>query len=85
MTENDIASLNKAFTVYAFGGVMSLFLLIFKGFEVVKLYSNGVSFDALNSELFFGNQALRSSLYGTAHLLLGVGVIWYLYILWKKL
>lgn len=39
--------------------------------------------DAANNALFLGSHVLRESLYGVAHLLLGIGLAWYAALLVK--
>ena len=79
------SSAKKAFAVYVAGSLMALALLIYKGLGIVVSYGTNpaAGLDAANNALFLGSHALRESLYGTAHLLLGIGLAWYVTLLVK--
>jgi len=83
--ELSLKSARRAFTVYAAGSLMALALLIYKGLGVVVAYGSNpaAGLDAADNTLFLGSHALRESLYGTAHLLLGIGLAWYAALLIK--
>lgn len=83
--ELSAVSARRAFAVYAVGSLMTLALLIYKGLGIVVSYGSNpaAGLDAANNALFLGSHALRESLYGTAHLLLGIGLTWYAALLIK--
>lgn len=83
--ELSVASARRAFTAYVIGSLMMLALLIYKGLGIVVTYGTNpaAGLDAANNALFLGSHALRESLYGIAHLLLGIGLTWYAALLIK--
>lgn len=78
-------SARRAFTVYVIGSLMALALLTYKGLGVVVAYGSNpaAGLGVANNALFLGSHALRESLYGVAHLLLGIGLAWYVTLLIK--
>ncbi len=78
-------SARRAFTVYVIGSLMALALLTYKGLGVVVAYGSNpaAGLGVVNNALFLGSHALRESLYGVAHLLLGIGLAWYVTLLIK--
>ncbi len=78
-------SARRAFAVYVIGSLMMLALLVYKGLGIVVTYGSNpaAGLDAANNALFLGSHALRESLYGVAHLLLGIGLVWYVTLLIK--
>ncbi len=73
----DYAGLRKAFIMYAIGSLAAIGLLIYKGLGIIYNYSALGSMELADQALFLGSHALRESLYGTAHLIMGVGLVWY--------
>ncbi len=70
-------SLSKAFVIYVIGSLLMVSLLIYKGLVIIYYYNIYSSLAIADKSLFLGNHVLRESLYGIAHLLLGIGLIWY--------
>ncbi len=69
--------LMKAFTVYVAGSLGMDALLIYKGMAIIYYYTQYGSLEKADAALFAGNHVLREALYGTIHLLLGIGLTWY--------
>ncbi|RLG88853.1 MAG: hypothetical protein DRO18_00560 [Thermoprotei archaeon] len=64
---------------------MMLGLLLYKGLSIVYNYSlnpyGGITH--ADHALFFGSHVLRESLYGLAHVVMGIGLVWYVIALLK--
>jgi len=58
-------------------------LLLYKGLEIVYICSIEMprSLSEADQALFLGSHVLRESLYGLVHLVMGIGLIWYVVIL----
>ena len=72
----DYRGLRKAFITYAAGSVAAVALLIYKGAGIVYYYQLTGSVEVAEQALFLGSHALREALYGTAHLVMGAGLVW---------
>ena len=79
--EINYKGLFKAFTTYIIGSLFMVSLLVYKGLAVIYYYRLYSSLAIADNMLFLGNHALRETLYGGAHLLLGIGIIWYVILL----
>ncbi len=66
--------------IYMIGAAGASALLFYKGLAIIYLYSLHPGYDltTINEMLFMGSKALRESLYGVLHLLLGVGLTIYM-------
>ncbi len=78
-------SLWKAFIIYIIGSLSMTSLLIYKGMGIIYYYTVYSSMIKADEALFLGSHALREALYGTAHLLLGIGIAWYVVSLLRRL
>ncbi len=76
-------SLEKPFIIFVAGSLMMVGLLVYKGLGMVYFYAQnpGAGLSAADEKLFLGSKALRESLYGVAHLAMGVGLVWYVWML----
>ncbi len=77
--ESRACALKKPFTIFVIGSLLMIGLLIYKGLGIVYAYSlnPGAGLTAADQTLFLGSKVLRESLYGIAHLLMGIGLTWY--------
>ena len=76
ISEGAVRSLRKGFIIYAVGSIAAISLLLYKGVGVLYNYARnpGAGLTAADEALFMGNHALREALYGTAHLIMLVGL-----------
>ncbi len=80
-------SLRRAFTIYIIGVTGAVALLVYKGLGTIYYYAQNPSagLTAADNMLFLGSHALRETLYGIIHLLLGIGLAWYTITLLKTI
>ena len=85
MDSKDLSFLKKPFIVFVVGSLMMIGLLIYKGLGIVYFYAQNpeAGLTVADEKLFLGSKALRESLYGLAHLTMGIGLIWYIWMLFK--
>ncbi len=69
----------KALIVYLIGATGASALLLYKGAAIIYYYISNPALGLTGADqlLFMGSKALRESLYGVFHLLLGVGLVVY--------
>lgn len=72
-------SLRRALILYLVGATGAVALLVYKGLGIIYFYAHNPSagLTVADNMLFLGSHALRESLYGVTHLLLGIGLAWY--------
>ncbi len=75
----DYRSLRRALIIYLVGATGAVALLVYKGLGIIYFYSQNPSagLTMADNMLFLRSHALRESLYGIIHLLLGIGLAWY--------
>ena len=77
LEEGDFISLRRAFVVLMVGSSLAIALLTYKGVAVATNYPYTMDLTQANSQLFMSDSTLREGIYGVAHLLLGIGIVWY--------
>lgn len=72
-------SLRRALILYLVGATGAVALLVYKGLGIIYFYAENppAGLTVADNMLFMGSHALRESLYGVTHLLLGIGLAWY--------
>lgn len=71
---------------YISGSVVSVLLMLWKGYHLVLGVRGGaLDLGALNQSFFFGNHALRAALYGASHTAMAVGLGILGVCLWRSL
>ncbi len=80
------SSLRKAFTIYVIGATGAVGLLFYKGLGIIYYYTVNPSAGLTGADeaLFFGSHVFRESVYGIIHLLLGIGLVWYIIVLYRS-
>ncbi len=76
------SSLGKAFMLYIVSGIGIVLLLLYKG---VSITTSDASLTQAYNSLYGGNLALRESVYGLIHLLLGISIVWIVVIILRSL
>ncbi len=76
------SSLGKAFVLYIVSGIGIVLLLLYKG---VSITTSDASLTQAYNSLYGGNLALRESMYGLIHLLLGISIVWIVVIILRSL
>ncbi len=76
------SSLRKAFMLYIVSGIGIVLLLLYKG---ITITTSGASLTQAYNSLYGGNLALRESVYGLIHLLLGISIVWIVVIILRSL
>lgn len=87
LSEATAKSLRKGLAIYAVGALSAIGLLLYKGIGLLYNYvqNPGAGLTAADEALFFGNHALREALYGTAHLIMLIGLAYMAVILIRSL
>ncbi len=83
LSEGDLMGLRKAMVVLVIGSLAAVVLLTYKGLVVATNYVGLGSLGMANEALFDGDSVVREGIYGVSHLLLGIGVTWYVIKLMK--
>ncbi len=74
-------SLRKAFLLYIVSAIGIISLLLYKG---ISITTSGTSLTQAYNSLYGGNVALRESVYGLIHLLLGISIVWIVIIILRS-
>ena len=85
LTDGEVRSLKRGVGIYIAGSLLTLGLMLYKGYAYVLLFSAEPIFplETIDSQLFGGNQLFRSLAYGLAHPLLALGLIWCLVVIYR--
>ncbi len=84
LSEGDFISLRRGFIVLMVGSSLAIALLTYKGVAIATNYSYTMDLTQANNQLFMSISVLREGIYGVAHLLLGIGTVWYVLKLLSK-
>lgn len=76
------SSLRKAFLLYMVSAIGIVSLLLYKG---ISITISDTSLTQAYNSLYGGNLALRESVYGIIHLLLGISIVWIVVIILRSL
>ena len=86
ISEGAVKSLRKGFIIYALGSIAAISLLLYKGIGVLYYYAENPygGLTKAAEALFMGNHALREALYGVAHTVMFVGLMYMVLTLVKR-
>ncbi len=76
------SSLGKAFMLYIVSAIGIVLLLLYKG---ISITTSDASLTQAYNSLYGGNLALRESVYGLIHLLLGISIVWIVVVILRSL
>jgi hypothetical protein len=72
--------------LYLPGAALTVILMLYKGYHyLLSVRAGQLDFQAIEHSYFFGQVALRHTLYGLSHTAMGIGLIVFVVAIWKSL